>query len=127
MKNGLYFLQQAPLREPCSFSRSYKYQLFNFLLDLKAASTELAHIRVHKFLCFLYFGQVSNAFQKDRIHFTHSVNCHLKLMKSEKIFSQLCYRNYHRGSCKNLCSCCKRHSRVNKLQLVSWHLNRIQK
>ena len=51
---------------PCSFMPSYKYQLFNFLLDLKAAFTELADIRVHEFPCFLYIDQVSNAFQQHR-------------------------------------------------------------
>ena len=48
--------------------------LSNFLLDLKAAFSKLAHIRVQEFLCFLYFSQVSNAFPKDRILFMHLVN-----------------------------------------------------
>ena len=44
--------------------RCYKYQLFNFLLDLKTAFTKLAHIRVHEFPSFLYIGRVSNAFEQ---------------------------------------------------------------
>ena len=43
---------------------SYKYQLFDFLLDWKTAFTKLADIRVHEFPCLLYIGQVSNAFQQ---------------------------------------------------------------
>ena len=57
-------LHKVPLNESCSFMLSYKYQLFNFLLDLKAAFTRLEHILVHEFRGFLYIGQVSNAFQK---------------------------------------------------------------
>ena len=44
--------------------RSYKYQLSNFLLDLKTAFTKPAHIQVDEFSCFFYLGQVSNAFQQ---------------------------------------------------------------
>ena len=49
--------------------RSYKYQFSNFSLDLKIASTKLEHIRIHEFLCFLYIGQVSKAFQQRKNSF----------------------------------------------------------
>ena len=37
---------------------------------------------------------------KGRILFRHLVNGYFKLIKSEKIFSQLCYGDYHRRSRK---------------------------
>ena len=74
MKNRKVFCTKCLRMRPRGFMRSYKYQLFNFLLHLKTAFTKLAHIRVHEFSCFLYFGQVSNAFQQKQ-NFGSSFEC----------------------------------------------------
>ena len=61
-----------------------------FWLNLKAAFTKLEHIRIHEFPCFLYIGQVSNAFQQKQ-NFGSSFECFVtkvEIRSSFECFSQ---------------------------------------
>ena len=61
----LYFCSQRLLVKSCS----YKYWHFSFfLLDLKAAFTELGHIRVHEFLFPLLRASFECFFTKIKLH-----------------------------------------------------------
>ena len=65
--------------------RSYKYQLFNFLLGLKAAFTKLAHIRVHEFLLFPLLRSSFECFST-KLKFRSSFECFSRIRSTVKTY-----------------------------------------
>ena len=76
------FFAKSTCCETLKFYAQFQISAFKFFFDLKAAFAKFAHIRVHEFLLFLYFGQVSNAFNKDRtsIKFCMLFNIGLRIL-----------------------------------------------